>query len=337
MLGGKLSAMNEVERKNISIAEKEYDAYKLKLISDIKSKYYEIWMIEHHTELRDEIIELLQNLLQSVEQLYTIGKTKYSDVLMIKAELASNKTQNMVFENEVSSAIYQMNSLLGRELNSSELIVFHSWQIDSLKYTAEELAEMLIYSNPDLQRMNSMIEMNRLEITANNKELIPDLMIQGMVMRMPRGMFLTTKTPMEMIDGMGETEYMYGLMASITLPFAPWTAGKYSAKEDELNTSISGLSSEKYNMQRKMISELKVMIEKLESAGMKVKLYSDEVIPLYKQTLDAQLIEFQNSRISINDLINTMQMLLMKEEEMAESKMQHQMLLAEIEAMVGRK
>jgi outer membrane protein TolC len=328
--------MEEAERKNISVAEKEYEAYKLKLISNIKTKYYEIWMTEHHIELRDEIIKLLQNLLQSAEQLYTIGKTKYSDLLMIKAELASNETQNMVFEKQVSSAVYQMNSMLGRDLINDELYVLHALQTDSLKYSSEELIEMLINSNPELQKMTVMIEMNQLEITANNKELIPDLMLQGMIMRMPQGMFVTTKTPMEMI-GMGETEYMYGLMASITLPFAPWSAGKYFAKEEELESSISGLSSEKYDMQRRMISELKVMIKKLESVRMQIALYSDEVIPIYKQALDAQLVEFQNLRISINDLIGTMQMLLMKEEELAEFKMQHQMLLAEIEAIVGIK
>jgi len=337
MLGGKLSAMNEAEKKNISVAEKEYEVYKLKLILDIKSKYYELWMNEHHWELRDENINLLKSLLESTQNLYTVGRAKYSDLLMLKAELADNETKSKVFENEVSAAVYRMNSLLGRDLENKDLEVYHVWSIDSLKYSPEELEEKLISSNPEIGKMQQMIEMNELELNVNSKERIPDLMLQGMIMRMPRGMFVTSKTPPEMIDGMGKTEYMYGLMASIDLPFAPWSAGKYSAKDNELQSTISGLSSEKFDMQRRLISDLKAMIEKLKSAWEQVNLYSKQVIPLYKQTLDAQLIEYQNSRISINDLINTLEMLIMKEEEEAEFKMNYQMIFSEIENMVGER
>jgi cobalt-zinc-cadmium efflux system outer membrane protein len=334
MPGGKLTAMSAAEKKNVSIAGSEYDAFKLKLIADIKTKYYEIWMIEHHMELRDETRVLLKNLLQSAEQLYTTGKAKYSDVLMIKAELASNNTKTELFQDDLEAAVYEMNTLLGRDPGNTELAVQHNWEADSLKLSRDELFEKLSNKNPSLKKMKYMIEMNRLEITANNKELIPDIMVQGMVMRMPKGMIVTSQTPMEEL-GMGETEYMYSIMASITLPFMPWSAGKYANKEAELNASISGLSTEKSYMEKTMNSELNKFLEKLQSADRQLKLYKNEVIPLYRQTLDAQVIEFQNSRISINDVINTMQMLIMKEEEEAEYLMQHQMYIAEIEMMTG--
>jgi len=277
--------MTKAERRNISIAEAEYETYKLKLISGIKTKYYKIWMTEHHMELREEIIDLLRNLLESSEKLYIIGTAKYSDLLILKAELAANKTQYDVLEDEYSAEVYEMNSLIGRDIENNELAVRHTWKIDSLIYSAEELLEILNEANPELRKMEEMIEMNKLEIEANNKELFPDLMLQGMVMRMPRGMILTTKSPVHDLDGMGETEYMYSLMASVTLPFVPWSSGKYSEKEKELNSTISGLSDEKYNMQRTMISEIKAMLEKLESERKKIKLYSEDVIPLYMQAL----------------------------------------------------
>ncbi|MFO7445792.1 MAG: TolC family protein [Ignavibacteriaceae bacterium] len=335
MPGGKLSAMKDAERKGISVAEKEYETYRLKLRAGVKSKYFEIWMMEHHIGLRDEIIALLNNLLQSTEQLYVTGSAKYSDILMIKAELAANKTQLEVLENDISASVYEMNAILGRDLNNDELAVSHTWKTDPTAYSAEELVEVLGSSNPELQRMEEMIEMNRLQITANNKELIPDFMLQGMIMRMPQGMILTSKSPVHALDGMGDTEYMYSIMASVTLPFMPWSSGKITAREEELTAAISGLSSEKYDMQRRMISELRGLLKKLESERKKIKLYSDEVIPLYRQALEAQVSEFQNARTSINDLINTMQMLLMKEEEMAEAQMQHEMILAEIESIAG--
>jgi len=335
MPGGKLEAMNAAEKKNIAVVSTDYDSYKLKLIADIKSKYYEIWMIEHHLALRDETKQLLEGLLQSAQQLYATGKAKYSDVLMIKAETASNNTKAEVNQNELSAAVYEMNTLLGRSPGNDELAVQHNWKPDSLKYSPAELEEMLNNQNPDIKKMEHMIEMNKLEITANNKELIPDVMVQGMVMRMPGGMVLTSQTPMEDIGMGGKTEYMYSIMASVSLPFMPWSSGKYKNKEAELNASISGLSTERNYMKQTMSSGLNTYLKKLESSDRQIKLYDEEVIPLYRQTLQAQVTEFQNSRISINDVINTMQMLVMKEEDAAEFLMQHQMYTAEIEMMAG--
>ncbi|MCK7527848.1 MAG: hypothetical protein MZV64_64675 [Ignavibacteriales bacterium] len=55
-----------------------------------------------------------------------------------------------------------------------------------LASTQSKLEEVLDFSNPTLKKMSGMIEMNKAMIDANNRELIPDLMVQGMFMRMPR-------------------------------------------------------------------------------------------------------------------------------------------------------
>jgi len=336
-LGGKLSAMENAQRKNIDMTKTDYDSYKLQLISKIEKLYYEIWMIEHHSELRDEIILLLEAVYKSTELQYQVNNARYSDLLLIQAEIASNKTEIKVLENKIQSMTYEMNALIGRKIDDEELVVQHKWTIDTSAFDVSELENELIETNPSLAKMERMIEMNKLEIEANNKELIPDLMIGGMIMRMPRGMILTSKTPVHMLNGNGEVEIMYGLMASITLPFAPWSAGKYSAREEELISTISGIRSEKENMQRVMTAELKSMINQLQNARKEIQLYSNEVIPLYKKTIEAQLTEFQNNRLTINSLIETIQMLLMKEEALSEAQAEHQMVLAEIESLVGWK
>jgi outer membrane protein TolC len=293
--------------------------------------------MEHHSELREEIINLLGAVYKSTGLQYEVNNARYSDLLLIQAEIASNKTEVEVLENKVKSMIYEMNALIGRDINDEELFAQHRWQIDTTSFDENELERELIEVNPSLAKMERMVEMNQLEIEANNKELIPDLMLGGMIMRMPRGMLLTTKTPVHMLDGSGEVEIMYGLMASITLPFAPWSSGKYSAREEELMTTITGIRSEKENMQREMIAELKSMINQLHNSRKTICLYSEAVIPLYKKTVEAQLTEFQNNRLTLNSLLETVQMLLMKEEALSEAQAEHQMVMAEIEKFIGKK
>jgi len=335
MLGGKLGSMSEMEKQNVPIAQNDYDIYKQKLIDDVRAEYYKIWMFEHHAGLREDNINLLGDILNSVETSYKVNKAKYSDVLMVKADLVSYQTDLKVMNNNVKAEIYKMNNLLGREISNTDLEVNHEWKIDSLSYSAKELEDILLNNNPSIRKMGSMIKMNEYQSAANNKELVPDLMLEGMVMRMPQGMLVTTKTDPMMINGNGSTEYMFSVMASVTLPFLPWSSGKITSKEEELKADLSGLSLERTNMQREMISQLDASIMNLDNYREQVKLFEQDVIPIYKSAFETQLSEYRNNLLGINSLLETLRTILIKEENLAEAKMNYQMTLADINMMAG--
>ena len=334
-LGGKLSAMSEAEKENVTIAQNEYDVIKQKLIAEVKEEYYKIWMIERQAGLREDNINLLKNLMGAVENSYKVNKASYSEVLLLKAELASYETDLNVLKNEAKSEVYKMNNLLGREISNTDIAVQKDWKIDTLAQPRKELEDILLDKNPSIKKMSSMIKMSELEINANNRELVPDIMVQGMVMRMPQGMILTTKSDPMMMSGFGETVYMYSIMGSITLPFMPWSSGRITNKEEELQADISGLSLERTNMQGEMIAKLNASLTKLESKREQVGLYENDVLPLYKKALEAQLTEYRNGRSDINSLMETLRTILNKEEALAGVKMDYEMTLADIYMMAG--
>src|ERR1035437_7869149 len=127
MLGGKLSSMSEMEKQNIPLAQNDYDIYKQKLIADVRAEYYKIWMFEHHAGLREDNINLLNDILSSVETSYKVNKAKYSDVLLVKAELVSFQTDLKVMNNNVKAEIFKMNNLLGRDINNVDFEVNQKW------------------------------------------------------------------------------------------------------------------------------------------------------------------------------------------------------------------
>lgn len=335
MLGGKLGSMSEMEKQNIPLAQNDYDIYKQKLIADVRAEYYKIWMYEHHAGLREDNINLLKDILSSVETSYKVNKAKYSDVLLVKADLVSYQTDLKVMNNNVKAEIFKMNNLLGRDISNTDLEVQHEWKIDSLSYSTKELEDILLNNNPSIKKMGSMIKMNEYQSLSNSKDLVPDLMVQGMLMRMPQGMLLTSKTDPMMITGNGTTEYMFSIMASVTLPFMPWSSGRISSREEELRAGLSGLSLERTNMQREMVSQLDASIMNLDNYRDQVKLFEKDVIPIYKSTFETQLSEYRNNQLSINSLLETLRSILMKEENLAEAKMNYQMTLADINMMAG--
>ncbi|MFA5805829.1 MAG: TolC family protein [Melioribacteraceae bacterium] len=334
-LGGKLNAMAEVERKNTLVEGNNYEIYKINLTAQVKMSYYTLWLIDRKIEVQKKNIALFNDVIKSIESSYYTNKINQADFLTLQSEIASNETQLLILEKQKEAEIYKINKLLGRNLDSKEVYAVTDFSADILSSSQSKLEELLGYSNPTLKKMKSMIEMNKAMIDANNRELIPDLMVQGMLMRMPRGMILTSRSDLSMLDP--KTETMYSLMFSINLPFAPWSINKYKAKEQELYAGISSIEYEKSDMQREITSQLKAALVKYNTAVDLTKLYNDKVVPLYSKAAESQVSAYQNNRTGVTTVIDSYRMLLMQQMNFYMSQADTQMSLAEIELMVGGK
>jgi len=126
----------------------------------------------------------------SIERSLLDVKINQADVLTLQSEIASNETQLLILEKQKEVEIYKINKLLGRNLDSKDVFAVQDFSTEILLSSQSKLEELLGYSNPSLKKMDRMIEMKNAMIEANNRELIPDLMVQEMFMRMPRGMIL---------------------------------------------------------------------------------------------------------------------------------------------------
>jgi len=124
-------------------------------------------------------------------------------------------------------------------------------------------------------------------------------------------------------------------MASISLPFVPWSSGKYEAKEEELLAGIKGIEYERADMQREMFSNMKAALVRLSTANELIDLYGTEIIPNYQQAAASQVSNYQNNRSIITTVIDSYRMLLMQQMNYYMVQADRQMAIAEIEMMVG--
>ncbi len=334
-LGDKLGAMTEVERRNSKIEGDSYAEYKVDLIGKIKMSYYTLWLTDRKIAIQKKSIQFLADLMKSMETALTINRINQVDLLTIQSEIASSETQLLILGKQRDAENYRLNRFLGRELDATGISIPEELEGINLTINQSKLENLLAEINPTLKKMNNMIEMNRAMIEANDRELIPDLMLQGMFMVMPRGMILTSQSDLTMLDS--KVEFMYSLMVSINLPFAPWSINKYKAKSQELAAGISGIALERTNMQREMGVKLKEATVKYSTASELLKLYDKKIIPLYKQTTDSQVSAYQNNKSTITAVIDSYRMLLMVQMNYYMAKADTQMSLAEIEMMVGGK
>jgi outer membrane protein TolC len=190
--------------------------------------------------------------------------------------------------------------------------------------------------------MYRMKSMNDAMAISANKELIPDLMLQAMVMRMPNGMILTSgsrsvEAIRQSVAGMPmqKTDWMYSIMASITLPFAPWASERSTAKAEEMRSTNLGIDAERDAMQREMIASLRSAMNKYTTNDSLARQYDAEILPLTRQSAEAQTIAYQNGQVPITTVLDARRMELMKQDDYFMVLADRQMALVELEMMVG--
>lgn len=343
MLGGKLAAMSEVEKKRGNVLEQNRGSAEVQLRAKIKMNYFRLWLLDRQIEVQQRTNSLLEELARFMAPHVQTNRMRQADLLTIQAEVSSERTKLISKRSDRIAVQNILYSLLGRD-DFSTVITTDSLLITRFTNISEfQLSEKVKRANPSLLAMDKMKEMNESMIISADKDLIPDVMVQAMVMRMPNGMLLTggsrsayaiQQSAMGM--PMQETDWMYSIMASITLPFAPWSAERSIGKADEMRATNSSIDAEKNAMQREMLTTLRSAINKFQTADSLSQQYSSTIIPLIREAAEAQTVAYQTGQVPISTVLDARRMELMKQDDYFMSVIDRQMALTEIEMMVGR-
>jgi cobalt-zinc-cadmium efflux system outer membrane protein len=342
MLGGKLSAMSEMEKRKGKVLEQNLGSFQVQLRAKIKMNYYQLWLLDRQIEVQQRMLSLLNELAQNMQSHVMINRMRQADLFTIQAEVASEKSNLNGMYSKRTNLQNTVNSLLGRNDFTQSIRTDSTLTSASFVLSEFQLSEKVKQANTSLIAMDRMKEMNEAEITAANRELFPDVMLQAMIMRMPNGMILTggprsTEMIQQSVAGMAmqKTDWMYSIMASITLPFAPWSSERSTAKADEMRSTNLSIEAEKNAMQREMIASLRSALNRYSTADSLARQYLSEILPLTHQSAEAQTVAYQTGQVPITTVLDSRRMELMKQDDYLMVLMDRKMVLVEIEMMVG--
>lgn len=342
MLGGKLSAMSEVERRRGAVIGQNGVSFQAQLRAKVKMTYYQLWLLDRQIEVQHRTLILLDDLVRSMEPHVVTNQMRRADLLTIQAEAASERARLSEQMSRRIGLVSGLNALLARNDLSTPIISESTLPVNAPRSSESILAEQIKIANPNLVSMDRMKEMNEAMIRSAQKDLIPDVMIQGMIMRMPNGMILTGGTrSAEAIQQsalgmpMQKTDWMYSIMASITLPFMPWSSARSSAKAEEMRVTNLSIDAEREAMQREMTASLREAMAKFTTADSLARQYDTEILPLTQQSAEAQTIAYQNGQVPITTVLDARRMELMKQDDYLMVLMARLMALVEVELMVG--
>lgn len=342
MLGGKLSAMSEVERKRSGVLDENRSAFRVDLRSRVKMNYYRLWLLDRQIEVGERALNTLKSLVEAMQWQVMTNRVAQADLLSLQAEAASAGARLGDKRSQRLGLLNVLNALLGRDDVNQEVKTDSLPASVAIQGTESDLSGRLTRRNPSLLAMDRMTEMNEAMMVSAQKDLIPDLMVQAMIMRMPNGMLLTSglrSADAIQHSAMGmpmqKTEWMYSIMASITLPFVPWASERSTAKADEMRTTNLGIAAERDAMQREMIAALRSAVSAYAAKDSLAREYLATILPLARQSAEAQTTAYQNGKVPVTAVLDARRMELMRQDEYFMVIMDREMALIQIEMTIG--
>ena len=290
---GKLSAMGEAAENNANMFEAQFKALQREIIKNVKTAYYELYLVQKKIEVNEENQDLLRNFIQIAAKQYEVGMGKQPDIIRAQTELSTLINDGINLLKEKTSIEAMLNTLLSRPAN---LPIGETEEIyDSIpKWNFGQLSNLSYDSRYELKAMRFNVDMYRSELRASKLEYFPDIMGRLMYKNMT-----------------GTTEDFWAAMVGVNIPLAPWSGERYTSKVEENEINIKS-TEEQYNNMKNMVSyDVQNSLVKIESNRNLVELYGNTVIPQAEQTLQSTIAAYQTGKTEFLMLIDAYRMLLM--------------------------
>jgi outer membrane protein TolC len=314
---GKISNMAKAARSNAEMSAENYNALERKIIRDLKSAYYELYLVQRKIDINAENQMLLRQFVEIAMKQYEVGMGKQVDIFRAQTELSRLITAGINLEQERKVAEAMINTILNRPANSP---LGHIPELadTTATWTFAQIMPLALDVRPELKAMDYNISMNRAELALSKREYAPDLMVRFMYK-----------------DMANTGDDFWALMGGVSVPLAFWSKGKFKGKVQENQLNVNRAEAEYTEMRNMILFEVQQALVKVESNKNVVELCKNTVVPQAEQTLQSTLAAYQTGKTEFLMLIDAYRMLLMAKLDYYMAIMNYMTSQAELEQAVG--
>ena len=311
---GKLRLRGEIASKEADAASSDYEGIRRRVITDVKTAYYEYWFYNKamQTTLKDK--DLLTKLSQIAEARYRVGKGIQQDVLRSQVEISLLLQRLTVLQQQHATAQARLNTLLTR---SPETLLPPAAEIDRspLNYSLDDLYKLARQSDPGLQREQQMIERNQLAVNLAQKDYYPDMSVGYMYQQRPN------------------LPDMHGMTFTVNVP----VFYKSKQREEVRQATEERLAAEssRDNRQNELNFELKQQYLTAKASDELLRLFSQGVIPQSSLALESSMSAYQVGTVDFLSVLGNFSTVLNYEIDYYRELANYQSSLARMESMVG--
>jgi len=314
---GKLSAMGKMASSSAEMAGQDYFALERRIIKELKSAYYELYLVQRKISINVENQELMRKFTEIAAKLYQVGMGKQPDLLRAQTELSSLITEGLNLQREKRVIEAMINTLLSRSADQPlGYVPDIGTHLPLWNYV--QLQPLALENRPELKAMSYGIAMAKAELSLAKREYYPDLM--GRVMYK---------------DMANTSNDFWSAMVGVNVPLAFWSSRKYTAKTEETEVLVRKAEEEFANMKNMTLFEVQDALVRVQTNQNLVTLYKNTVIPQAEQTLQSTIAAYQTGKTEFLMLIDAYRMLLMAKLDYHMSVMNYMSSQAQLEQSVG--
>ena len=292
--GGYYSSLKEVQKNNAEWTKNI-------LRTQVRILYYQRIVADQKIELIGESGELLHLFITISESRYTYNQADLSTIFKAKAKLKELNNMETMAKAEVTESNIGLNTLMNQPTDAPMFL-------DTVIILKNYETILLVQDTTTLQRsditsmtssINSM-ELNRAWMATGSK---PDFGLRVSHMNML---------------GMPN---QFSVMGMITIPIVPWSSKMYKTEVQSMTYEIDAMNFEKENMKLMAVRMINEKLAMLKYERQQFDNYQKDIIPLYKKSMEANLLAYKQNTGNFFVLLDAWEMLFMKQLEQLDKLM----------------
>lgn len=292
---GKLSARHQVAVKEAQMAAAAFKQAEWDVTSQLKTTYYELFMLDRERELQEELIGWLGQATAATAAKYAAGTAPQAELVRSQAEQLEASNQLRILAHRREAMAGHLNHLLNRSIHQP---VGHPGPVplEPLPLTMDEAMATALASQPELLLFQYSAERADAALKLAKRELLPDL-----------------ETMFELRDPAMGPIGPWDLSLAIALPFWFWTKLKYGVKVAVYDQASAHAAYAA--MRNEILRRVHEHWHEAAAAYETAKLARDGLLALRRQNVASALAAYRSGRGSFMDVLEALRAL--QEEDVA--------------------
>lgn len=312
----KLWTRGKIAAREKDMAQASYLGRERKLIADLKSAYYDLFMIERSIEVNRENKDLVSQFLKSAESRYSVGKATQNDVLKAQVELSKLTNELVTLGQMKQTAIARLNALLNRPTRSELGTTAFKAAARTSNFEWGTLEKLTLEKNPDLLEFQAAVKKQESSLRLARFEYLPDFMVRS-----------------ENRQFKGEGLREYDAFLGVTIPL--WGFKKQRNQVKEAKALLEEARANYQQMKNSALFEVQDALVRVESNQRLVALYETSVLPQAQQSLKSAVAGYESDRNDFLSLIDAQRNLKTFQLEYYDSVVKLEQSFADLERAVG--
>ncbi len=313
---GKLRLRGEIAKKDADVTQQKYESVRRAILAAVKMAYFKIAYLAKRQTILVGDGELLQQVEQSAESRYRNGMGNQQEVLQAQLErtkLLREITTNQLEAGKVQAEIKQ---ILNRSQSTPDLEITELSETTPA-YTYDQLLAAANLNNPEIAGAQKMVEKQGMQVDLAKKDFYPDFNLQYMWQRTDPAYFRA----------------YYVVTLGVRIPIYRGRRQQPELAQAEADQRRAKSDHEAQTQQ--IAFQLRQQFLGAEKSAELLKIYREGLIPQARAELQAGMAAYQSNRQDFQALLASFVDVLKLDEEYWQTISEHEMALAQIEAVTG--